>query len=150
MSDSYQSSAVLLVFLALGSAFFLYIKARLGPGPYVFATVFGCISLGSFPPLDDSSLRTQQTHSISRYLHHYFMSLSLPVLPGDQSPYHSLRYPLSDWTDCNYIGVTDRRSSHYPPRRPQCHLNRYFRPHLPRVCQRAVYETTHRRFLTAC
>ncbi|KAH8827139.1 hypothetical protein DL96DRAFT_1669804 [Flagelloscypha sp. PMI_526] len=28
---------------ALGSGFFLYVKARQGPGPYIFATVFGCI-----------------------------------------------------------------------------------------------------------
>lgn len=24
----------------------MYLKARLGPGPYVYATVFGCISIG--------------------------------------------------------------------------------------------------------
>ena len=33
------------MFIFFGSAFFLYLKARLGPGPYLFATVFSCICL---------------------------------------------------------------------------------------------------------
>ncbi|KAI1785560.1 hypothetical protein LXA43DRAFT_1037284 [Ganoderma leucocontextum] len=36
---------ILAVFIFFGSAFFLYLKARLGPGPYLFATVFSCICL---------------------------------------------------------------------------------------------------------
>jgi hypothetical protein len=39
-------TVVFAVFLFLGTAFFLYIKARKGPGPYTFASVFGCICLG--------------------------------------------------------------------------------------------------------
>lgn len=38
-------SVVLAVFIFLGSAFFLYLKARLGPGPYLFATIFACICI---------------------------------------------------------------------------------------------------------
>ncbi|KIY44983.1 hypothetical protein FISHEDRAFT_50366 [Fistulina hepatica ATCC 64428] len=38
-------TVVLAVFLFFGSSFFLYIKARQGPGPYVFPTVFSCILL---------------------------------------------------------------------------------------------------------
>jgi hypothetical protein len=34
------------VFLFTGTAFFLWVKAAKGPGPYIFASVFGCISLG--------------------------------------------------------------------------------------------------------
>ncbi|GJE89275.1 aromatic acid exporter family member 2 domain-containing protein [Phanerochaete sordida] len=33
------------VFLFFGSAFFLYLKARLGPGPYLIPTILGCICL---------------------------------------------------------------------------------------------------------
>ncbi|KAF9457122.1 hypothetical protein BDZ94DRAFT_1203283 [Collybia nuda] len=36
---------ILAVFIFVGSAVFLYIKARQGPGPYLFATVFACICL---------------------------------------------------------------------------------------------------------
>ncbi|KIK91214.1 hypothetical protein PAXRUDRAFT_150011 [Paxillus rubicundulus Ve08.2h10] len=36
---------ILAVFLFFGSAFFLYIKARFGPGPFLFASVFGCICI---------------------------------------------------------------------------------------------------------
>ncbi|OAX35889.1 hypothetical protein K503DRAFT_827545 [Rhizopogon vinicolor AM-OR11-026] len=38
-------SIILAVFLFVGSVFFLYIKARLGPGPFLAACVFGCICL---------------------------------------------------------------------------------------------------------
>ena len=38
-------TVILAVFVFLGSAFFLYIKARLGPGPYLFASVFACICI---------------------------------------------------------------------------------------------------------
>ena len=38
-------SVILAVFVFGGSAFFLYIKARLGPGPYLFATIFACICI---------------------------------------------------------------------------------------------------------
>ncbi|KAF8991841.1 hypothetical protein BDQ17DRAFT_1413587 [Cyathus striatus] len=54
------SSVVIAVFLFLGSAFFLYIKARMGPGPYLFASIFACICLGSifiFP----STMSTEYT-----------------------------------------------------------------------------------------
>jgi hypothetical protein len=35
------------IFVFFGSAFYLYIKARQGPGPYIFPCVFGCICLGT-------------------------------------------------------------------------------------------------------
>ncbi|XP_006457385.1 hypothetical protein AGABI2DRAFT_212754 [Agaricus bisporus var. bisporus H97] len=38
-------TVIIAVFLFFGSAFFLYIKARLGPGPYFFACIFACISI---------------------------------------------------------------------------------------------------------
>ncbi|KIJ63943.1 hypothetical protein HYDPIDRAFT_112430 [Hydnomerulius pinastri MD-312] len=38
-------TVIMAVFIFLGSIFFLYIKARLGPGPFLFACVFGCICI---------------------------------------------------------------------------------------------------------
>ncbi|KAF5346488.1 hypothetical protein D9756_010113 [Leucocoprinus leucothites] len=38
-------TVIMAVFVFLGSAFFLYIKARQGPGPYLFPTVFACICI---------------------------------------------------------------------------------------------------------
>ncbi|KAF8642481.1 hypothetical protein AX16_009482 [Volvariella volvacea WC 439] len=38
-------TVIIGVFIFLGSCFFLYIKARTGPGPYLFATIFACICL---------------------------------------------------------------------------------------------------------
>ncbi|KAI0820568.1 hypothetical protein BC628DRAFT_1330069 [Trametes gibbosa] len=36
---------ILAVFVFFGCAFFLFVKARFGPGPYLFASVFGCICI---------------------------------------------------------------------------------------------------------
>ncbi|KAH9933951.1 uncharacterized protein BXZ73DRAFT_45967 [Epithele typhae] len=36
---------ILAVFMFLGSAFFLFLKAKLGPGPYLFATIFACVCI---------------------------------------------------------------------------------------------------------
>jgi hypothetical protein len=44
-----QPTVIMAVFLFFGSAFFLYIKARQGPGPYLFPCVFACICLGMSP-----------------------------------------------------------------------------------------------------
>lgn len=38
-------SVIMAIFLFFGVVFFLYIKARQGPGPFLFATIFGCICL---------------------------------------------------------------------------------------------------------
>ncbi|KAI0638721.1 hypothetical protein C8Q77DRAFT_1044286 [Trametes polyzona] len=38
-------TVILAVFVFFGCAFFLFIKARLGPGPYLFASIFGCICI---------------------------------------------------------------------------------------------------------
>ncbi|OBZ78595.1 Uncharacterized protein C57A7.05 [Grifola frondosa] len=38
-------TVIMGVFIFLGSALLLYTKARLGPGPFLFATVFGCICI---------------------------------------------------------------------------------------------------------
>ncbi|KAL0959307.1 hypothetical protein HGRIS_014571 [Hohenbuehelia grisea] len=38
-------SIILAVFIFVGSAFFLYIKARQGPGPFLLASIFACIGL---------------------------------------------------------------------------------------------------------
>ena len=34
---------ILAIFMFFGACFLLYIKARQGPGPYLYATIFGCI-----------------------------------------------------------------------------------------------------------
>ncbi|KAF8310786.1 hypothetical protein DL93DRAFT_2084164 [Clavulina sp. PMI_390] len=44
-ANQFTPNAILLTFMAIGGAFFVYLRARLGPGPYVFATVFGCICI---------------------------------------------------------------------------------------------------------
>lgn len=41
-----QPSIILAVFMFVGAVFYLYLKARLGPGPFIFATVLGCILIG--------------------------------------------------------------------------------------------------------
>lgn len=38
------------VFLFIGSAVLLYIKASHPPGPLLFATLFGCIAIGTQAP----------------------------------------------------------------------------------------------------
>ncbi|KAJ3517352.1 hypothetical protein NLJ89_g569 [Agrocybe chaxingu] len=38
-------TVILAVFIFFGSSFFLYIKARQGPGPYIFACIFACICI---------------------------------------------------------------------------------------------------------
>ncbi|KAK7688323.1 hypothetical protein QCA50_008695 [Cerrena zonata] len=38
-------TAVFAVFIFFGSSFFLWLKARQGPGPFTFGTVFGCIAI---------------------------------------------------------------------------------------------------------
>ncbi|KDQ52942.1 hypothetical protein JAAARDRAFT_39659 [Jaapia argillacea MUCL 33604] len=38
-------TVIMAVFLFLGSSFFLYVKARQGPGPFIFGTILGCICL---------------------------------------------------------------------------------------------------------
>ncbi|RPD56328.1 hypothetical protein L226DRAFT_538461 [Lentinus tigrinus ALCF2SS1-7] len=38
-------TVILAVFIFFGSAFFLFLKAKLGPGPYIFACVFSCICI---------------------------------------------------------------------------------------------------------
>lgn len=41
-----QPSAIMAVFLFIGTAVLLYIKASYPPGPLLFATIFGCIAIG--------------------------------------------------------------------------------------------------------
>ncbi|KAF8885154.1 hypothetical protein BD779DRAFT_1611982 [Infundibulicybe gibba] len=38
-------TVIMAIFIFFGSVFFLYIRARQGPGPYLFASVFACICL---------------------------------------------------------------------------------------------------------
>ncbi|KAF9521875.1 hypothetical protein CPB83DRAFT_840925 [Crepidotus variabilis] len=38
-------SIILAVFIFFGSSILLYIKARQGPGPYLFASIFGCLCI---------------------------------------------------------------------------------------------------------
>jgi hypothetical protein len=41
-------SVIMAIFIFLGASFFLYIKARKGPGPYIIATIFACILIGEW------------------------------------------------------------------------------------------------------
>lgn len=41
-----KPAVILAVFIVLGSFFMLYVRARMGPGPYFTACLFGCICLG--------------------------------------------------------------------------------------------------------
>jgi hypothetical protein len=43
-----QPTAIMAVFLFIGSAFMLYLKAKQGPGPFLFATVLACLSIGQY------------------------------------------------------------------------------------------------------
>lgn len=43
-----QPSVINALFLFFGSAFFLYVKAQQGPGPFAVATILACICLGRF------------------------------------------------------------------------------------------------------
>ena len=45
-----QPSAIMAVFLFIGSAVLLYIKASYPPGPLLFATLFGLIAIGTKAP----------------------------------------------------------------------------------------------------
>ena len=45
-----QPSIVNAIFLFVGSAFFLYVKAQQGPGPFTAATILACICLGKVLP----------------------------------------------------------------------------------------------------
>ncbi|KAH6904695.1 hypothetical protein BKA70DRAFT_1296143 [Coprinopsis sp. MPI-PUGE-AT-0042] len=38
-------SVILGIWICLGSIFFLYIKAKQGPGPYLFASIFACVCI---------------------------------------------------------------------------------------------------------
>lgn len=38
-------TVIFAVFIFIGSSFFLWLKARQGPGPFTFGTVFGCIAV---------------------------------------------------------------------------------------------------------
>lgn len=42
-----QPSAIIAIFLFIGTAVLLYIKASHPPGPLLFATIFGCIAIGT-------------------------------------------------------------------------------------------------------
>ena len=49
-------TVIMGVFVGIGSAVILYIKARQGPGPFTFACIFSCICLGIFFTLFQISL----------------------------------------------------------------------------------------------
>ena len=58
----YKPSAIMAVFLFIGSAVLLYIKAIFPPGPLLFATIFGCIAIGKYEGLLGGRFQPQ-THS---------------------------------------------------------------------------------------
>lgn len=60
-----------------GSAFFLYIKARMGPGPYLFPTIFACICIGAF--FFPSAVSLASSSNIRHFIHHRRI-VSLPLL----------------------------------------------------------------------
>ncbi|KAF8186290.1 hypothetical protein BJ912DRAFT_852397 [Pholiota molesta] len=63
-------SIIMAIFVFFGSAFYLYIKARQGPGPYIFPCVFGCICL-------DITLTTAALFPYPYYL--VGRSISVPI-----------------------------------------------------------------------
>lgn len=81
------------IFIFFGSAFLLYVKARQGPGPFLFASVFGCICLGTFG------------YSISRYqaqIAEKYLDITLTTAALFPYPY----YVVSNFTIMPYRELT--------------------------------------------
>jgi hypothetical protein len=76
-------TVIFAVFLFFGTAFFLYMKARMGPGPYTFASVFGCICLGE-PAHSPTAISLSSYVGSDQSLHGPL--LPLRILRGTSSP----------------------------------------------------------------
>ncbi|KAL1937670.1 hypothetical protein VTO73DRAFT_12945 [Trametes versicolor] len=68
-------TVILAVFVFFGCAFFLFVKARFGPGPYLFASIFGCICI-------DISMTTAVLFPYPYYLVGQVIALPLAVHCG--------------------------------------------------------------------
>ena len=53
---SLKPSIILVTFVFFGSGALLFVKAKQGPGPFLFACVFGCICLGNVLAYDPFAL----------------------------------------------------------------------------------------------
>lgn len=93
------------VFLFLGAAVFLYIKARQGPGPFLIATIFGCIAL-------DISFTTAVLYPYALYR----------VI--------TLHFNIA-WFASDHCDVPDRSSHCSPTSLPLCDRVTSLNPHLP-------------------
>ncbi|CDO69808.1 hypothetical protein BN946_scf184803.g6 [Trametes cinnabarina] len=81
-------TVILAVFVFLGSAFFLYIKARLGPGPYLFASIFACICV-------DISMTTAVLFPYPYYLVGQVIALPLAFHCGLSIIFSALIFPCT-------------------------------------------------------
>ena len=58
---------IIAIFIFIASTVFLYIKARQGPGPYVFPTVFACLCVDTTMTLDNLTLDILRKAEKGRY-----------------------------------------------------------------------------------
>ncbi|KAG1727012.1 hypothetical protein EDB19DRAFT_1914374 [Suillus lakei] len=107
-------TVILGVFIFIGSVFFLYIKARLGPGPFLVASIFGCICV-------DISLTTAALFPYPYYkigqmiilplVFHSAISLTISILvfPQSVSALFTTSHLLEDVTSSvfSYTQITD-------------------------------------------
>jgi len=69
------------IFVFIGSAVLLYIKARMGPGPFLFASIFGCICLGRQTTALIAAMDLVADFWCRHYAHNCW-AVSLPILYG--------------------------------------------------------------------
>ena len=62
-----------------GSAFYMYIRARQGPGPLLFGCIIGCLAMGEPIPLYSLS----NTTTCVRYRLYFRGSLSVSLLQSE-------------------------------------------------------------------
>ncbi|KAJ2975240.1 hypothetical protein NUW54_g11765 [Trametes sanguinea] len=96
-------TVILAVFVFLGSAFFLYIKARLGPGPYLFTSIFACICI-------DISMTTAVLFPYPYYLVGQVIALPLAFHCALSIIFSALIFPCTITAQCSRW-TRPRRSS---------------------------------------
>ena len=129
-----KPSIVLALFLGIGSFFFLYMKARVGPGPYIFGTLFGCITIGMQHHLNLSCVQSLSL-KLCRHLFIQCCLIPLPILSGTHSwPFVLENHFLSSGVDWAVRPCTSRYA--------QCGLDCVFNPDIPGNYQRSVYKAS--------
>lgn len=89
-----QPTVIIAIFVFIGSAVFLFIKAKQGPGPYLVASLMACISLGT----QSSSQACLSFTTVYRYSIDYRCVASIPLLSSKALPIHvQLLNLLPDW-----------------------------------------------------